>query len=303
MTEYEATHFSASAGLSIVSDTPETGEQAAVRFGGLLNRGNPFASEGFFAENAAPRTTGHPPPPARDGAGRAQVRRARQLRGHLLIVQQGGRPSLARRRPPPRALAVPEPRPLSSGGHGPRTQVFPQPTSRLGGGGGRRPRIGLGWGGGVRRRVRRGRQWRLAQLPLPVWNGCIPRGGPRGVATAPRCQRVLPLPPPPIRHQWPPIQARVVPIPRRGGQGAQTGIRRNTSLAVQPGPPAEWPAHLTGRAGLRGPSSPSPTSCQAPAPPRGRRPAVSAPRWGARTPRGPERLGPSEQVYSQNGPF
>ena len=63
MNEYKATHFSASAGLSIVSDTPETGEQAAVRLGGLLNRWNPFASEGFFTENAAPGQPATPRPP------------------------------------------------------------------------------------------------------------------------------------------------------------------------------------------------------------------------------------------------
>ena len=70
MTEYEATHFSASAGPSIVSYTPETVEQAAVRLGGLLNRWNPFASEGFFAENAAPGQQATPCPPpetAREG--------------------------------------------------------------------------------------------------------------------------------------------------------------------------------------------------------------------------------------------
>ena len=303
MTEYEATHFSASAGPSIVSDTPETGEQAAVRLGGLLNRWNPFASEGFFAENAAPGqpATPRPPPemaregrrsggpanfggassssnragaPASPGAAHPRGRSQSQNRGRsaAAAMAQGRRSSLS---PPPASAAAEVDGPGSgSDGEAASDDGFAAAAS------GDSPSLRF--------------QYRTAASPeedLAEWQRCC---------AANPCCLCLHLQ---FATNGSPFKRGSCPYHDGCGQGAQTRIHRNTSLVVHPGPLAEWQAHLTGRVGLRGPLSPSPSSCQAPAPPRGLRPAVSAPCWGARTPSWPERLGPSEQVYSQNGLF
>ena len=63
MTDFEATHFSALASATITSDEPETGEQSAARLGTLYTLWNTFASEGYFAENAAPGPLAPPRPP------------------------------------------------------------------------------------------------------------------------------------------------------------------------------------------------------------------------------------------------
>jgi len=63
MTDFEATHFSASSSATITSDEPETGEQSAARLGTLYTLWNTFASEGYFAENAAPGPPASPRPP------------------------------------------------------------------------------------------------------------------------------------------------------------------------------------------------------------------------------------------------
>ena len=69
MTDFEATHFSASSSATITSDEPETGEQSAARLGTLYTLWNTFASEGYFAENAAPGPPASPAPPRRRGTG------------------------------------------------------------------------------------------------------------------------------------------------------------------------------------------------------------------------------------------
>ena len=68
MTDFEATHFSASASATITSDKPKTGEQSAATLGTLYTLWNTFVSEGYFAENTAswPQVLPHPPEVTRD---------------------------------------------------------------------------------------------------------------------------------------------------------------------------------------------------------------------------------------------